>query len=79
MSDRRDSDSDNVTIEEATVGVKADVKTLQQLSSSGRAAQKKRDDNQARKGFMALDDAMERHLNEENEEIGDEAQGTAGH
>nr|KMM71406.1 hypothetical protein CPAG_07713 [Coccidioides posadasii RMSCC 3488] len=35
------------------VGVKADVKSLQQLTSSGRAAQKKREHNQAQKGFQA--------------------------
>jgi hypothetical protein len=65
MSDQRDSDK--TTIEEATVGVQADVKTLQQLSSSGRAARRKRDENQVKKSFKAVSDAVERHLKEDSE------------
>ncbi|KMP09544.1 hypothetical protein CIRG_09715 [Coccidioides immitis RMSCC 2394] len=42
---------------EAMVGVKADVKSLQ-LTSSGRATQKKREDNQAQKGFQAVSEAV---------------------
>ena len=39
MGDRRSDSSYEATIEEALVGVKADSKTINQLSSSGRAAQ----------------------------------------
>lgn len=55
-------------IEEATVGVKADVKSLQQMSSSGRAAQRKRDENHAQKGFHALNEAVEKHLEQEGKD-----------
>ena len=50
---------------EATVGVKADVKTLKQLSSSGAAARKKRDENQADRGMRAIGSAIEDHLQQE--------------
>ncbi|QQK47980.1 hypothetical protein Pdw03_5615 [Penicillium digitatum] len=60
MPDKREAGKPK--IEEAIVGVKADVKSLQQISSSGRAAQRKREANHAQKGFRALDEAFERHL-----------------
>ena len=50
-SQSANSKSDKTTSREATVGIKADVKTLQQLSSSGRAAQN------ARKGRAAASSA----------------------
>ncbi|KAJ5215218.1 uncharacterized protein N7498_001625 [Penicillium cinerascens] len=64
MSDKREAD--HPKIEEAIVGVKADVKSLQQISSSGRAAQRKREENHAQKAFSALDAALEKHLKEED-------------
>jgi hypothetical protein len=48
------------------IGVKANVKSLQQISSSGRAAQRKREDNHAQKAFSALDEAFEKHIKEED-------------
>lgn len=57
----------NTHVEEATVAIKGDVKTLQQLSSSGRAAQERRENNQAQKGFKALDDAVQERLRTETE------------
>ncbi|QKX60497.1 uncharacterized protein TRUGW13939_07642 [Talaromyces rugulosus] len=39
---------------EAIVGVKADVKTLQHLSSSGKAAKDKREANQIERGMGAI-------------------------
>ena len=47
---------------EAVVGVKANVTTLQQLSSSGRAAQQKRENNQAQNGFKSLGEAVQDHF-----------------
>ncbi|KAL4740377.1 hypothetical protein BDV11DRAFT_98507 [Aspergillus similis] len=63
MPDEREVDE--AKIEEATVGVQAVVKSLQQMSSSGRAAQRKRDENHAQKGFHALNEAVEKHLEQE--------------
>ncbi|KAL2361764.1 hypothetical protein RJZ56_005332 [Blastomyces dermatitidis] len=68
-ADRRSSD-EAATIEEATVRVKADVRALQQLSSSGRAAQRKRDINQAKKGFRAVGEAVDKYFGKEGEEGG---------
>lgn len=65
MSDRKDIEE--AQIKEAMVGVKAGVKTFQQLSSSGRAAQRKREENHANKAFSALDDAFERYLGGETQ------------
>lgn len=59
-------ESDRPQIEEAIIGVKADVKSLQQISSSGRAAQRKREDNHAQKAFSALDEAFKNHIKEED-------------
>lgn len=59
------SEAGKAKIEEAIVGVKADVKSLQQISSSGRAAQRKREENHAQRGFRALDEAFEKHLEQE--------------
>lgn len=53
MSDRRSDSSYRATIEEATVGIKGDPQTLNQLSSSGRSAQQKR----MRKALASLDAA----------------------
>ena len=65
MPDKREAEE--VKVEEANVGVKADVRSLQQITSSGRAAQrKKREENHAQKGLRALDEAFKRHLNEES-------------
>lgn len=63
MPDKREAGK--AKIEEATVGVKADVKSLQQITSSGRAVQRKREENHAQKGFRALDEAFEKHLEQE--------------
>jgi hypothetical protein len=57
MADQPPSDKDKG--KEAMVGVKGDVKILQQLSSSGQAAQKKRIDNQIEKGMNALGAAIQ--------------------
>ncbi|KAJ5456054.1 uncharacterized protein N7458_004318 [Penicillium daleae] len=57
-------EADEPKIEEA---IKVDVKSLQQISSSGRAARRKREENHAEKAFSALDAAFEKHLKEGNE------------
>lgn len=44
------------------VGIKSDVKTLQQLSSSGATAKKKREDNQTERGMRAIAGAIQAHL-----------------
>lgn len=59
-----ESDRDKTKVEEAQIGVKADVKTLQQLSSSGRAAQAKREENQVQKGFRSLGEAVQEQFGE---------------
>lgn len=45
--------------QQATVGVKAPVKSLQQLSSSGKAAQDKRDENRTERAKNKLMEAVE--------------------
>lgn len=55
MSDKSPPDQSK---EKATVGVKADVKTLQQLSSSGQAAKEKRNANQVARITGALGEAV---------------------
>ncbi|KAJ5712958.1 uncharacterized protein N7483_010139 [Penicillium malachiteum] len=64
MSDEREAEKPQ--IEEAIVGIKGEVKSLQQITSSGRAAQRKRVENHAQKAFSALDAAFEKHLKEED-------------
>jgi hypothetical protein len=56
------SDHDKPEIQEA---IKADVKSIQQLSSSGRAAQRKREDNQIQRASRAVEEAVERLLTQE--------------
>lgn len=56
------SDHDKAEIKEA---IKADVKSLQQLSSSGRAAQRKREENQVQRASRAVEEAVERLLTQE--------------
>ncbi|KAK2808547.1 hypothetical protein FQN50_004579 [Emmonsiellopsis sp. PD_5] len=75
MPDGHDADKtgdldEAATVKEATVGVKADVKTLQQLSSSGIASRKKREENHAQKGFKAVGEAVERYFGSGGEEGG---------
>lgn len=53
MGDRLSDSSYEGTVEEASEGIKADVKTLNQLSSSGRAAQQSR----IQKALNSLDTA----------------------
>jgi hypothetical protein len=52
MADKTSSEQSQV--EEPRFGVKADVKTLQLLSSSGKAAQGKREANHVEKGLAAI-------------------------
>lgn len=47
---------------ETVHGIKADAKTLEQLSSSGKAAQEKRDENQKERMMGALDSAIKEHF-----------------
>lgn len=55
-----DANGEEATVEEeAITGVKADVKSLQQLSSSGLAAKKKREENHVEKGLRALAQAVQ--------------------
>lgn len=56
MSDK--SPPDQSKGKEAIVGVKADVKTLQQISSSGQAAKEKRNANQVGRIMGALGEAV---------------------
>lgn len=56
------SPSSKSTTEEAVYGIKADVKTLQQLSSSGKAAQDKRQENHKDKAMGALGSAIREHF-----------------
>ncbi|PGG99400.1 hypothetical protein GX51_06334 [Blastomyces parvus] len=74
-ADRRSSD-EVPTIEQATVGAKADVKNLRQLTSSSRAAQQKRDINQAQKGFKAMGEAIGKYFGNEGEEGGGHDKGS---
>ncbi|PWY88240.1 hypothetical protein BO70DRAFT_359703 [Aspergillus heteromorphus CBS 117.55] len=53
MSDRRSDSSYEATVQEATVGIKGDPETLNQLSSSGRSAQQRR----IKTALASLDDA----------------------
>lgn len=50
--------------EEAVVGVKGDVKSLQQLSSSGQAARRKREENHVDRGMGAIGEAIQSELGE---------------
>lgn len=51
-----------ITTDEAVYGIKAGVKDLQQLSSSGKAAQEKRQGNHRKRAMGALDSAIKDHL-----------------
>jgi hypothetical protein len=53
-------------IEEA---IKVNIKSLQQISSLGRVARRKREENYAEKAFSALDAVFEKHLREGNEGV----------
>ncbi|KAG2002110.1 hypothetical protein GB937_009778 [Aspergillus fischeri] len=70
MADQASSDQSKER--EAVVGIKADVRTLQQLSSSGQAARKKREEHQVEKGMRAIGGAIQAHLKQ-----GDESQGSS--
>lgn len=59
MADKSQSEA---TESEASVGVMAQVKSLQQLSSSGKAAQEKRDENKNERAIRALDEAIEKEV-----------------
>lgn len=65
MADKASSDQSKG--KEAVVGIKSDVKTLQQLSSSGAAAKKKREENQVDRGMRAIDGAIQGHLQQERD------------
>ena len=56
------SDSDKPSINNATVGVKADVSTIKQLSSSGKAAQDKRNQNLYQKSMANLSDTARNQM-----------------
>lgn len=51
--------------QEAKVGVKGNVKSLQQLSSSGRAAQVKRDNNRNKRAAASFSKAFEKEVEKE--------------
>jgi hypothetical protein len=55
MGDRRSDSSYDGKIEEASVAMKMDAKTMKQLSSSGKAAQEKR----GKKALLNLQNAIE--------------------
>ncbi|KAI7968396.1 hypothetical protein EIK77_000948 [Talaromyces pinophilus] len=59
MADKSQSEAAET---EGIVGVKADVKSLQQLSSSGKAAQENRDRIKNERAKRALDTAIEEHV-----------------
>ncbi|PGH33267.1 hypothetical protein GX50_03945 [[Emmonsia] crescens] len=54
--------------EEATIGIKADVKTLQLLSSSAKAALDKRERNKNVKALRSLHEAVQRQIEEQNQQ-----------
>lgn len=54
--------------EEAVIGVRGDVKTLQQLSSSGKAAQDHRNRNKDEKAKRMLLDAVQQGIERENQQ-----------
>ena len=63
--------------ETATVGLKSDLKTLQQLTSSSEAAKKRREDSKderAKNNFMASVQAMADKEDSEGSKTGNEAQ-----
>lgn len=62
MGDQSESGQGN--IREATVGMKADLKTLQQLSSSARAAQRNRDNAKDEMAKHALGNLFENEFAE---------------
>ncbi|GIJ86956.1 hypothetical protein Asppvi_005855 [Aspergillus pseudoviridinutans] len=68
MADQASSDQNKG--KEAVVGIKADVRTLQQLSSSGQAAKKKREENQVEKGMRAIGGAIQAHLQQGSQSQG---------
>lgn len=55
-------------VQETTYPIKGDLKTFQQLSSSGMAARKKRQDNQKKRIVGALEDAISQHAMKEDED-----------
>ncbi|GIK00027.1 hypothetical protein Aspvir_004040 [Aspergillus viridinutans] len=59
--------SDQSKGKEAMVGIKSDVKTLKQLSSSGAAAKKKREDNQVDRGMRAIEGAVQARLQQDRD------------
>lgn len=59
------SSSDKATVKEAVYGIKGDVKTLQQLSSSGEAARKKRQENHKERIMGALGEAVQTQFSNE--------------
>lgn len=61
MGDRRSDSSYDGKIEEASVAIKMDGKTMKQLSSSGKAAQ----ENRGKKALLNLQNAVEDFKNEE--------------
>lgn len=63
MADR--SSSNKTTVKEAVYGIKGDVKTLQQLSSSGEAARKKRQENHKERIMGALGEAVRTQFSKE--------------
>lgn len=60
------------TANEAVYGIKAGVKTLQQISSSGKAAQEKRQENHKERAMGALDSAIKQHFQGDGEKTGSE-------
>lgn len=63
MADRRSDSSYDGKIEEANVAMKMDAKTLNQLSSSGKAAQ----ENRGKKSILNLQKAVEDFKRKEEE------------
>jgi hypothetical protein len=66
MADK--SQHDESKGKEAIVGVRADVKSIQQLSSSAKAAQDKRHRIKNEKALRLLDEAVQQGLERENQQ-----------
>lgn len=72
MGDRRSDSSYDAKIEEASVAIKMDAKSMNQLSSSGKTAQQ----NRGKNAIMNLQNAIEDFKKkEQNEEVKGKGQG----
>ncbi|KAJ6027951.1 hypothetical protein N7540_003527 [Penicillium herquei] len=71
MSDRSSNSSYDGKIEEANVAIRMDAKTMNQLSSSGKAAQQ----NRGKNAIVNLQKAIEDFKKKEHSEEGNKGQG----